>query len=103
MLFPHSVRHPRTSPTLLGTEGCSELLLQRRGSSALGFTRHLPPGRTRSGINLQPGRDAVYSANPSHSIPTGSDARTGATDPSGSSGPRAVDRSLGPVLGHAPR
>jgi hypothetical protein len=32
-----------------------------------------------------------------------SNARTGATDPPGSSGPRAVDRSLGSVLGDAPR
>src|SRR2546425_4914938 len=54
MLFPHSVRHPRTPATLLGTEGCSELLLQRRRSSALGFTRHLPPGRTRSPLHSNP-------------------------------------------------
>ena|ERR1051326_4371936 len=91
-------------------DGCSfsSLLLQlvapsARRSSALGFTRHLPSGRTRSPPPLQPGRDAFYSARPCHSIPTSSDARAGATDPSSSFSPRAVDCSLGSVLGGCAR
>src|SRR3989449_9932873 len=61
---PDSVRDPRTPAMLLGTEGRRRWLLQPRRSSALGFTRHLPPRRPRSSTPLQPGRDAVYSAHP---------------------------------------